>query len=90
MSREQDRIRRTLESNPVAECNKVRNRYCLDLFRDFTDTKDPRNQNYTEYSNDELLGTMFHRGIAGIESMQSMTYEFNREKVVESLYQFIE
>lgn len=89
MSRKQERIRRKLESNPVAECNKIRNKYCPDLFRDFADTKDPRNQSYTEYSNDELLGTMFYKGIAGIKSMQSMTYEFNRERVVENLYQFM-
>ncbi len=89
MGREQERIRRKLENNPVVECNKVRNRYCPDLFHDFSDTKDPRNLSYTEYSNDELLGTMFYKGIAGIESMQSMTYEFNRESVAKNLYQFM-
>lgn len=90
MGREQERIRRMLESNPVVECNKVRNRYCPDLFRDFAATKDPRNPVYTEYSNDELLGTMFYKGIAGIESMQSMTYEFNRKPVAENLFRFME
>lgn len=89
MSREQERIRRKLENNPVVECNKIRSRYCPDLFRDFADTKDPRNQSYIEYSNDELLGTMFYKGIAGIESMQSMTYEFNQERIVENLYRFM-
>lgn len=89
MSRAQERIRRKLENNPVMECNKVRNRYCPDLFRDFADTKDPRNQSYTEYSNDELLGTMFYKGIAGIVSMQSMTYEFNREGIVANLFRFM-
>ena len=68
MSRKQERIRRKLENNPVVECNKIRNRYCPDLFRDFADTKDPRNQGYTEYSNDELLETMFYKGIAGTSS----------------------
>lgn len=66
--------------NPFVEYNKIRNRYCTDLFRDFADTKDPRKQSYTEYSNDELIGTMFYKGIAGIKSMQSMTYELNRER----------
>lgn len=89
MSREQERIRRKLEGNPVVECNKVRNRYCPGLFRDFTGTKDPRNQSYTGYSNDELLGTMFYKRTAGIGSMQSMIYEFNQEKVVENLYRFM-
>ena len=50
MSREQERIRRKLENNPVMECNKVRNRYCPDLFHDFADTKDPRNLSHTESS----------------------------------------
>lgn len=89
MSREQERIQRKPENNPIVECNKVRDRYYPDLFRDFADTKDPRKQSYTEYSNDELLGTMFYKGIAGIESIQSMTYEFNRERVVGNLYRFM-
>lgn len=89
MSREQERIQRKLENNPVVECNKVRDRYCPGLFRGFADTKDPRNQSYTEYSNDELLGTVFYKGIAGIESMQSMTYEFNQERVVKNLFRFM-
>lgn len=89
MSREQERIRRKLESNPIAECNNVRKRYCPELFQDLAATKDPRNQSYIEYSNDELLGTMFYKGIAGIVSMQSMTYEFNDEKVAGNLYRFL-
>ena len=78
-----------MEKNPVMECNKVRQKYCPNLFQDFADTKDPRHLSYTEYSNGELLGTVFYKGIAGIESMQSMTYEFNREKVVKNLYRFM-
>lgn len=89
MGREQERIRRMLEKNPVVECNKVRNRYCPELFYDLAATKDPRDPSYTEYSNDELLGTMFYKGIAGIGSMQSMTYEFNRKRVAENLYRFM-
>ena len=89
MGREQERIRRKLENNPAAECNKVRQKYCPYLFQDFAETKDPRHLSYTEYSNDELLGTMFYKGIAGIESMQSMTYEFNKEKVVKNLLRFM-
>lgn len=89
MGRKQERIRRKLENNPAVECNKIRNRYCPGLFRDFAGTKDPRNQSYTGYSNDELLGTVFYKGIAGIRSMQSMTYEFNRESIVGNLYSFM-
>ncbi len=89
MSREQERIRRKLEKNPAAECNKVRQKYCPHLFSDFAGTNDPRHQSYTEYSNKELLGTLFYKGIAGIESMQSMTYEFNKEQVTENLFRFM-
>ncbi len=89
MSREQERIRRKLEKNPIMECNKVRQKHCPNLFQDFADTKDPRNLSYADYSNGELLGTVFYKGIAGIESMQSMTYEFNKEKVVKNLYRFM-
>lgn len=32
---------------------------------------------------------MFYKGIAGIESVHSMTYEFNQEKIVENLYRFM-
>ena len=31
MSREQDRIRKKLENNPIAECNKIQNRFCSEL-----------------------------------------------------------
>lgn len=89
MGRAQERIRRKLENNPVTECNKVRQKYCPNLFQDFADTKDPRHLSYTEYSNSELLGTMFYKGIAGIESMQSMTYEFNKKGVVKNLFRFM-
>ncbi len=89
MSREQERIRRRLEANPVEECNKIRQKYCPNLFRDFADTKDPRHQSYTEYSNKEMLGTVYYKGIAGIESMQSMTYEFNKEQVTKNLLHFM-
>ena len=89
MSREQDRIRRKIEQNPVAECNKVRQKFCPELFRDFSGTKDPRHQSYIEYSNRELLGTLFYKGIAGIESMQSMTYEFNSERIAKNILRFL-
>lgn len=42
MNREQDRIRRKMESNPVVECNKVRQKFCPELFQDFSGTKEPR------------------------------------------------
>lgn len=85
MSREQERIRRKLENSPIVECNKIRKRYCPGLFQGFAATKDPRHASYIDYTNREMLGTLFYKGIAGIDSMQSMTYEFNREEVTKNL-----
>lgn len=76
-------------SDPAVECNKVRQKFCPGLFYDFLDTKDLRYQNYTEYSNKELLGTMFYKGVAGIESMQSMTYKFTPENVTRNILCFL-
>ena len=69
----------------MAECNRVRKKYCPELFQDFEDTQDPRHQSYIEYSNRELPGTLLYKGIAGIGSMQSMTYEFNKETTARNL-----
>ena len=46
MSREQERIRKKLENNPIVECNKIQNRFCPELFSMFDRVKDPRNQSY--------------------------------------------
>ena len=88
MGREQDRIKKKMETNPIGECNRVRQRYCPELFRDFAATKDPRHASYIDYSNKEMLGTLFYKGIAGIGSMRSMTDEFNQAEVVWNLYGF--
>lgn len=89
MSREQERIRRKREKNPVEECNKIRQTYCPNLFGDFAGTKDPRHQSYIDFTNKAMLCTMYYKGIAGIESMQSMTYEFNKERVSKNLFRFM-
>lgn len=89
MGREQERLKRRLENNLIMECNKFRQRYCLGLFQDFVDTKDPRHLSYTDYSKKELLWILFYEKIAGIKSMQFMTYEFNEDRVVKNLFRFI-
>ena len=89
MSREQERIRKKLENNPIAECNKIQNRYCPELFSMFDRVKDPRHQSYIDYSSRVMLGTMYYKSIAGISSMQEMTRTFNDEKICRSLYTFM-
>ena len=39
MNREQERIRKNLEKNPVAECNKIQKKYYPMLFEKFADIK---------------------------------------------------
>ena len=89
MSREQERSKRKLEKNPVVECNKIQNKYYSELFKNFSEIKDPRNQSYIDYSVKTILGTLYYKCISRISSMQEMTRQFNDEKVVENLYSFM-
>ena len=89
MSREQERIRKKLENNPVVECNKIQKKFCPELFSMFGNVSDPRHQSYVEYSSRTMLGTLYYKSIAGIASMQEMTRVFNNEKVCKNLYGFM-
>lgn len=89
MSREQERARRRLEQNPIAECNRIQRKYYPELFSRFAKVKDPRNQSYIDYSTKTMLGTLYYKCIGGISSMQEMTRKFNDDKIVENLYAFL-
>jgi hypothetical protein len=89
MSREQERIRRKLENNPVVECNKIQKKFCPELFSMFEEVADPRHQSYIQYSARTMLGTLYYKSIAGIQSMQEMTRAFNDEKICKNLYRFM-
>ena len=89
MSREQERAKRKLEKNQIVECNKIQNKYYPELFKKFSEVKDPRNQSYINYSVKTMLGTLYYKCIGGILSMQEMTRQFNDEKVAENLYSFM-
>ena len=89
MSREQERIRKNLEKNPVAECNKIQKKYYPMLFEKFAGVKDPRHQSYIEYITKTMLGTLYYKCLGGIESMREMTRKFNDEQIVENLYLFL-
>ena len=88
MSREQERVRRRLEQNPIVECNRIQRKYYPELFSKFAKVKDPRNQSYIDYSVKTMLGTLYYKCIGGISSMQEMNRRFNDDKVVENLYFF--
>ena len=60
MSREQERAKRKLEKNPIVECNKIQNKFYPELFKKFSEVKDPRNQSYIDYSVKTMLGTLPH------------------------------
>lgn len=74
MSREQERARRSLEQNPIAECNRIQRKYYPELFSRFAKVKDPRNQSYIDYSTKTMLGTLYYKCIGGISSMQEMNF----------------
>ncbi len=89
MSREQERIKKKLEQNPIVECNKIQKRFYPELFTRFEEVHDPRHQSYIEYSIKTMLGTLYYKCIGGISSMREMTSKFNEETVVKNLYSFI-
>lgn len=59
------------------------------LFLMFASVKDPSHPSYTKYFARVMLGTMYHKSIAGISSMQEMTRAFNDERICRSLYTFM-
>lgn len=89
MGRKEDRINGQLEKNPVVECNKIQQRFCPKLFKRFSETADPRHQSYVEYTNKVMLGSLYYKGIAGITSMNEMTYRFNKVNVVNNIRYFL-
>ena len=56
MSREQERIRKKLEDNPIVECNKIQRRFYPELFSMFGKVNDPHHQSYIDYSARVMLG----------------------------------
>lgn len=89
MSRKQEIAKKKWEKNPIAECNKIQNKYYPQLFAKFAEVNNPRNQSYIDYPVKVMLGTLYYKCISGISSMQEMTRKFNDDEVVENLYSFM-
>ena len=89
MGRKERRIQKKFEKNPIRELNKIQNRFYSQLFWKFSQTKDPRHPSYITYTNRMMLGTLYYKGIAGIDSMQEMTEKFNDEAVSRNLSAFM-
>ena len=89
MGRKQERIAKRSEKNEVVECNRIQKKFYPELFERFRETKDPRNMSYTEYSNVEMLGTLYYKCLSEVESLRAMTRVFNTDHVVSNLYRFM-
>lgn len=89
MGRKEQRASRALEKNPVQACNEIQRKVYPELFDKFGEIKDPRDTRYITYSGRTMLGTLYYKGIGGIESMQAMTRHFNDKSVVDNLYMFL-
>ena len=89
MRRKEQRAKKKLEKNPIRELNKIQNKYYSQLFWKFAQTKDPRHPSYITYTNRMMLGTLYYKGIAGIDSMQEMTDQFNDDGVSKNLPVFM-
>lgn len=90
MGREQERIAKRMEKNAVEECNRIRKKFYLELFKRFGETKNQRNKSYTEYSNREILETLYCKCLSEVSSMHAMSRVFSEDKVVRKLYGFVE
>lgn len=55
MGREQARLAKRLEKNPIEECNRTQQKYYPELFQRFGQTKDTRHQSYIGYTNRIIL-----------------------------------
>ena len=89
MGREEIRVKRALEKNPIEACNEVQRRFYPELFNRFGRITDPRHQSYITYTGKIMLGQMYYKGIAGITSMQDMTDKFNNPQVVGNMATFM-
>jgi hypothetical protein len=86
MGREQERIKRRIEKNPLKEYTKIQHKFYPELFTKFDKVKDPRNQSYIEYSNRVMLGTLYFKAVGVVPSMQQMTKLFNNDYAVKNIY----
>lgn len=89
MGRLENRMKRKMEQNPIAECNKIQNKYLPNLFKWFDKVADPRHQAYITYSVREMLGTMYYKAIGAVSSMRAMDRLSENEEVVQNLYSFM-
>jgi len=59
IGRQEERIKKKLEKNPVQECNKIQKQFYLQLFQKFTETKKPIHQSYITYGDNNRIVRIF-------------------------------
>lgn len=89
MGRRERRALKALEQNPIQACNEIQRLVFPDLFDKFGNITDPRDSRYITYSSKTMLGSLYFKGIGGINSMQQMTRDFNNQTVTNNLYSFM-
>ena len=70
------------EINFFEEFIRIKKHFFKDINTRFNNVKDERHQSYTEYSPDIIFFCIIMKNVTGIESMNRMTTEFNREECI--------
>lgn len=71
--------------NFFAKFLKIKKHFFKDINSKLRNVKDKRNQSYVEYKTDILLFTIIMKNIVGIESMNKMTLDFNRDECINNI-----
>jgi len=64
---------------------KIKKHFFKDINAVLKKVKDKRHQSYIEYGTDILLFTMIMKNVTGIESMNKMTLNFNKDECIENI-----
>ncbi|MCK4260149.1 MAG: transposase family protein [Halanaerobiales bacterium] len=64
---------------------KIKKHFFKDINSKLRNVKDRRHQSYIEYGTDILLFTMIMKNVTGIESMNKMTSNFNKDECIENI-----
>jgi len=73
------------EINFFGQFIKIKEHFFKELNSNLRRIKDPRHQSYVEYGADILIFTLIMKNASGLESMNKMTSEFNREECIENI-----
>lgn len=72
-------------TNYFFELLKIQKHFFKDLDKKLGNVKDPRHQSYISYDTSVLFMMIILKNASNLESMRSMTSEFNKDKYIENL-----